>query len=218
MHDLSIQSDATQLPLNPRPKSDPSTSKTHHPSPQSSHLSIPPLPRINSLDLCASQSPTPFQRDPTSPHHQSLSTLPTPIYIHIPISLRSLDSDNMSSLTQGILQDLAIDKFNETAQDRITQKDPYSASVPPGLSKRDADVLRRCKRRAHQLDHNAVLCYCCPCFFGLNTAICTILPPVLVTDVPPPLALRFRLLFHSRSFGFCCVLLLFTAMVTALVY
>jgi hypothetical protein len=33
--------------------------------------------------------------------------------------------------------------------------------------------LRRCRRRAHQLDHNAVLCYCCPCFFGLNTAICT---------------------------------------------
>jgi len=114
----------------------------------------------------------------------------------------------MSSLTQGILQDLAIDKFNETAQDRITQKDPYSASIPQGLSKRDADVLRRCKRRAHQLDHNAVLCYCCPCFFGLNTAICTILFPVVIV-IPPPLALRFSLLFqgcfvqvtNSRSFG-----------------
>ena len=80
----------------------------------------------------------------------------------------------MSSFAQGILQDLAIDKFNQTAEDKIHQKDPYSLPPPQGLSKRDADILRRCKRRAHQLDHNAVLCYCCPCFFGLNTAICRI--------------------------------------------
>jgi|SRR5579862_772056 len=78
----------------------------------------------------------------------------------------------MNSLAEGLAENLAIDKFNTVAEDKIGQKDPYRLPIPPGLSKRDADVLKRCRRRAHQLDHNAVLCYCCPCFFGLNTAIC----------------------------------------------
>lgn len=93
----------------------------------------------------------------------------------------------MSSFAQGILQDLAIDKFNETAEEKTPQKDPYSLPPPQGLSKRDADILRRCKRRAHQLDHNAVMCYCCPCFFGLNTAIC------MVSLIPPVFSVSFRL-------------------------
>jgi hypothetical protein len=82
----------------------------------------------------------------------------------------------IQGIVEGVAEDAAINRFNETAAEKIGQKDPYGLPIPPGLSKRDADVLRRCRRRAHQLDHNAVLCYCCPCFFGLNTAICT--PPV----------------------------------------
>lgn len=78
----------------------------------------------------------------------------------------------MNSLAENIGENLAIDEFNTVVGDTVKQKDPYKLPIPPGLSKRDADVLRRCRRRAHQLDHNAVLCYCCPCFFGLNTAIC----------------------------------------------
>jgi hypothetical protein len=79
----------------------------------------------------------------------------------------------MNGVLASIAQDLAIERFNEVAGEKIKQKDPYKLKIPQGLSKRDADVLKRCRRRAHQLDHNAVLCYCCPCFFGLNTAICT---------------------------------------------
>lgn len=78
----------------------------------------------------------------------------------------------MNSLAQSVGEQLAIDEFNDVAADKINQKDPYNLPVPQGLSKRDTDVLRRCRRRAHQLDHNAVFCHCCPCFFGLNTAIC----------------------------------------------
>jgi hypothetical protein len=78
----------------------------------------------------------------------------------------------MQSLVQSAAETYAVDEFNNVAGERIGQKDPYGLPIPQGLSKRDADILRRCRRRAHQLDHNAVLCYCCPCFFGLNTAIC----------------------------------------------
>ena len=78
----------------------------------------------------------------------------------------------MDGIAESLAEDLAIDEFNDIAADTIAQKDPYKLKIPKGLSKRDADILKRCRRRAHQLDHNAVLCYCCPCFFGLNTAIC----------------------------------------------
>ena len=81
----------------------------------------------------------------------------------------------VKSVTEDLAEDLAIDEFNQIAVDKISQKDPYHLKIPPGLSKQDADVLRRCRRLAHRLDHNAVLCYCCPCFFGLNTAICILL-------------------------------------------
>jgi len=80
----------------------------------------------------------------------------------------------MNSIAQSVAENFAVDEFNQVAADKIGQKDPYGLPIPQGLSKHDADVLRRCRRRAHQLDHNAVLCYCCPCFFGLNTAICLI--------------------------------------------
>ena len=79
----------------------------------------------------------------------------------------------MNSLAEDVGENLATDEFNNYVTEHIGQKDPYNLKIPQGLSKHDADVLRRCRRRAHQLDHNAVLCYCCPCFFGLNTAICT---------------------------------------------
>jgi len=79
----------------------------------------------------------------------------------------------MDGIVESFAEDIAIEQFNEIAADKIGQKDPYSLKTPQGLSKIDADILKRCRRRAHQLDHNAVLCYCCPCFFGLNTAICT---------------------------------------------
>ena len=85
----------------------------------------------------------------------------------------------MNSLAEGAVEDLAVDRFNELVGDKIGQKDPYHLPIPQGLSKRDADILRRCRRRAHQLDHNATLCYCCPCFFGLNTAICSSFYPSL---------------------------------------
>jgi hypothetical protein len=85
--------------------------------------------------------------------------------------------DEMNSLITSFVEsqaeDAAVNEVNEEAAKRIAQKDPYKLPIPQGLSKRDQDVLRRCRRRAHQLDHNAVFCYCCPCFFGLNTAICT---------------------------------------------
>lgn len=78
----------------------------------------------------------------------------------------------MDGIAESLVEDLALDEFNNIVADEIGQKDPYHLKIPEGLSKRDADILKRCRRRAHQLDHNAVLCYCCPCFFGLNTAIC----------------------------------------------
>jgi hypothetical protein len=80
----------------------------------------------------------------------------------------------VQSLAENLGETFAIDEVNTFAADKIGQKSPYGLPTPPGLSKHDADVLRRCRRRAHQLDHNAVLCYCCRCFFGLNTAICII--------------------------------------------
>lgn len=78
----------------------------------------------------------------------------------------------MDGIAESLAEDLAIDEFNDIVSEEISQKDPYKLKIPRGLSKRDADILKRCRRRAHQLDHNAVLCYCCPCFFGLNTVIC----------------------------------------------
>ena len=82
----------------------------------------------------------------------------------------------MGPIMQGILESFAeqaaVDEFNEVAAAKIKQKDPFGLPMPKGLSRRDEDILRRCRRMAHRLDHNAVLCYCCPCFFGLNTAIC----------------------------------------------
>jgi hypothetical protein len=83
----------------------------------------------------------------------------------------------MESLAESTGENLAIDELNTYIGDRIGQKDPYKLQTPQGLTKRDAAVLKRCRRRAHQLDHNAVLCYCCPCFFGLNTALCMHLKP-----------------------------------------
>jgi hypothetical protein len=83
----------------------------------------------------------------------------------------------MESLAESAGENVAIDEFNNYIGDHIGQKDPYKLKTPQGLSKRDAAVLRRCRRRAHQLDHNAVLCYCCPCFFGLNTALCMLPKP-----------------------------------------
>jgi hypothetical protein len=78
----------------------------------------------------------------------------------------------MESLAESAGENIAVDEFNNFIGDRIGQKDPYKLKTPQGLSERDAAVLKRCRRRAYQLDHNAVLCYCCPCFFGLNTALC----------------------------------------------
>jgi len=82
----------------------------------------------------------------------------------------------MSSIVQNIAENLAenfaINEVNDEAAKKIKQKDPYHLPLPQGLSQHDADVLKRCRRRAHQLDHNAVVCYCFPCCFGLNTAIC----------------------------------------------
>lgn len=187
-------------PIFPLPK--PIIHPPYHPILQS-------LPYRASTPLCTLPSHQPPSNEIPLPHTINRSRLSPPL--SLAYALTSLDSDNMSSLTQGILQDLAIDKFNETAQDRITQKDPYSAAIPQGLSKRDADVLRRCKRRAHQLDHNAVLCYCCPCFFGLNTAICTILSPVAIVTPPRP-QIQFavsRVVCHKLQIlvrlGLCCV-------------
>jgi len=80
----------------------------------------------------------------------------------------------MDGIAESIAEDIGINEFNNIAAEKIRQKNPYKLPMPQGLSKHDADVLRRCRRRAHQLDHNTVLCYCCPCFFGLNTAICLI--------------------------------------------
>jgi hypothetical protein len=79
----------------------------------------------------------------------------------------------MNSLIESFAENEAINEFNQVAADHIKQKNPYHLPIPNGLSNRDADILRRCRRRAHELDHNAVLCYCCPCLFGLNTALCT---------------------------------------------
>jgi len=80
----------------------------------------------------------------------------------------------MNGIVESITENFALDEVNQVAADKIGQKDPYGLPIPQGLSKQEADVLRRCRRRAHQLDHNAVFCYCCPCFFGLNTTICLI--------------------------------------------
>lgn len=87
--------------------------------------------------------------------------------------LQTIPRCTMNGIAESAAETLAIDEFNSIAASKVGQKDPYHLKIPQGLSKRDADALRRCRRRAHQLDHNAVLCYCCPCFFGLNTAICT---------------------------------------------
>jgi hypothetical protein len=83
----------------------------------------------------------------------------------------------MESLAESAGENLAVGEFNTYIGDRIGQKDPYKLKTPQGLSNRDGAVLKRCRRRAHQLDHNAVLCYCCPCFFGLNTALCIHIKP-----------------------------------------
>ena len=85
----------------------------------------------------------------------------------------------ITSWAESAAEDAAIDEANELADEHFGQKDPYKLPIPQGLCKRDADVLRHCRRRAHQLDHNAVFCYCCACFFGLNTAICTFPIPVI---------------------------------------
>ena len=109
---------------------------------------------------------------------QPLSRQPAiPYLIQIHSPQRQSPPPAMNGIVESIAENIGINEVNNVATKKIGQKNPYGVPLPQGLSKHDADVLRRCRRRAHQLDHNAVLCYCCPCFFGLNTAICLI--PIL---------------------------------------